>query len=224
VPWEVEQPVDLHDGHLLGAGRHLLDRLPRLDVALLDHAQIEPGPPVRHEQRRDPRVVHPQPDAVAGDARLGDLEQRPADPEAVADADVLVREALDGEVLAELPEHEVAAPELALPIAIGLVLVDEDGPLLAAVAGLVALPVAVEVEPPGPHRSLHRVLEHAREHRAPPPRHVLRHGDVDGEQGGRHASFLIHLVEVSLTANPARSYTPSAPVAFSVSTVSTARS
>src|SRR5262249_56740166 len=76
--------------------------------------------------------VEPDSDAVAGDARLGDLEQRAADAVAVADADLVVGKALDGEVLAELPVAEVVAPELALPVAVGLDLVDEHRPVLAA--------------------------------------------------------------------------------------------
>ena len=102
---------------------------------------------VGDEQRRDARVVHADPDAVAGDARLGDLEDGGADPVAVADADLVVAQPVDGEVLAELPVDEVVAAELALPVAVGVELVDEDGALLAAVPGEVALAVAVDVEP-----------------------------------------------------------------------------
>ena len=96
------------------------------------------------------------PDPVARDAWLGDLEHGVADPVAVADADLVVGEALDGEVLAELPVHEVVAAELALPVAVGVELVDEDGALLAAVAGEIALAVAVDVQPAHPARPADR--------------------------------------------------------------------
>ena len=79
-----------------------------------------------------------------------DLEDRGADPVAVADADLVVAQPLDGEVLAELAVDEVVAAELALPVAVGVELVDEHGPLLAAVPGQVALAVAVDVEPAAP--------------------------------------------------------------------------
>ena len=88
------------------------------------------------------------PTPVAGDARLRHFEQGAADPVAVADAHLLVRQAVDGEILPELPIGEVVSTELALPIAIGVDLIDEDGPVLAAVPGQVSLPVAVDVEPP----------------------------------------------------------------------------
>src|SRR5436190_183685 len=135
------------------------------------------------EQGGDARVVHSDADAVAGDARLGDLEDGGADPVAVADADLVVAQPLDGEVLAELPVDEVASVEFALPVAIRVDLVDEHRALLAAMPGEVALTVAVDVELAHPARSAHRVLEHAGEDGLPLPGHVLRQADVDGQQG-----------------------------------------
>ena len=78
---------------------------------------------------------HADPDAVAGDARLRDFEDGGADLVAVADADLVVAESFDGEVLAELSVDEVVSSELAFPVAVGVDLVDEDGALLAAVPG-----------------------------------------------------------------------------------------
>ena len=147
MPGEVEQPVDLRDGHPLRARRELDDVVARLDVALLEHPEVEARPAVRDEQRGDPRVVQADPDAVAGDARLRDLEDGGPDPVAVADADVGVGEPVDGEVLAELPGDEVRPAELALPVPIGVDLVDEHGALFAAVPTEIALTVAVDVEP-----------------------------------------------------------------------------
>ena len=126
------------------------------------------------------------PDAVAGDARLGDLEQRAADPVAVADADLVVGQPLDREVLAELPVDEVVAAQLALPVAVGVELVDEHRPLLAAVPAEIALPVAVDVEPAHPARPADRVLADAGEHGPAPPGDVLRQADVDRQQLANH--------------------------------------
>ena len=109
VAGQVEKRVDLGDGHLLRARCELRDLVSRLHLALLEHAEVEPGPVVGDEQCGDARVVHADPDAVAGDAGLGDLEDGGADPVAVADADLVVAEALDGEVLAELARDEIAS-------------------------------------------------------------------------------------------------------------------
>ena len=76
------------------------------------------------------------------------------DPVAVADADLVVAEPFDGEVLAELPVDEVVASKLVFPVPVGVHLVDEHGPLLAAVPGQVALPVALDVELAHPARAV----------------------------------------------------------------------
>ena len=133
VPGQVEQRVDLRDRHLLRAGGELDDLVSCLHVAFLEHAEVEAGAAVGDEQGRDARVVHPDPDAVTGDAGLRDFEDGGADPVAVADADLVVAQSLDGEVLAELAVDEVGSSELAFPVAVGVDLVDEDGALLAAV-------------------------------------------------------------------------------------------
>jgi hypothetical protein len=79
---------------------------------------------VRVEERGHPRLSHPQADLVTRHPRLGDLEQRTADPVAVTDANLIIRKPLDGEVLAELAVDEVVAAELALLVAIGRHVVD----------------------------------------------------------------------------------------------------
>ena len=109
------------------------DLVAGLDDALLQDTEVEPRPVVRDEQRRHRGLVHPDPDAEARHAGLGDLESRLADAVAVADADLVVGEALDREVLAELAVGEVVASELPLPVAVGIDLVDEHRAMLAAV-------------------------------------------------------------------------------------------
>lgn len=58
------------------------------------------------EQGRHARVVHPDADAVAGDAWLGHLEARGPDPIAITDADLVVSKPVDGEILTELSVAE----------------------------------------------------------------------------------------------------------------------
>src|SRR3981081_1942983 len=79
------------------------------------------------------RLLHADAHPVTGNARLRHFEQSAADPVTVADADLQVRQAVDGEVLPELPIGEVVSTELALPIVIGVDLINENGPGLAAV-------------------------------------------------------------------------------------------
>ena len=110
VPGKVEERVDLGDRHLLRAGGELDDLVPGLDLALVEHPEVEPGAAVRDEQGRHARIVHADADAVTRDAGLRDLEDGGADPVAVADADLGVAQSFDREVLAELPGDEVARP------------------------------------------------------------------------------------------------------------------
>ena len=123
---------------------------------------------------------------------MGHLEDRAADLVAIADAHLVVAEPFDGEVLAELPVHEVVSAELAFPVPIRLDLVDEHRTLLAAVPGKIALTVAVDVEPADPAGAGDGVLEDPREDRPALPRHVLRQADVYRKQPahGRQVGLL----------------------------------
>ena len=113
---------------------------------------------VRNEQRRHCRLVHADADAIARDPRLSRLEQRIADAVAIADADVVVGEPLDSEVLTELAVAEIVTSELALPVAVRVDLVHEDSAMLAAMRKPVCLVVAVDVDPANHRRPLHGLL------------------------------------------------------------------
>src|SRR5262245_528324 len=192
---EVEERVDLGDGHTLRAGGDLEDLVPRLHLAFFEDAEVEPRATVGDEESRDARLVHPETDAVTGDARLSDFEDGGADLVSVADADLVVAQSVDGEVLAELPVDEVVSFELACPVAVGVQLVDEDGALLAAVPRMIALPVAFDVEPAHSTRAVDRIFEDAGVDRLSLPRHVSRHPDVDGDERPRATAGGGRLVE-----------------------------
>jgi hypothetical protein len=111
--------------------------------AFLKDAEVEPRTSAGCQQCRHAGLIHPNADAIAGNARLSDLEQCAADLITVADAHGIVGQSFDREVLAELSVDEVHPLQLLLPIAIRFDLVDEDGSLLTAVPGQVALTVSV---------------------------------------------------------------------------------
>jgi hypothetical protein len=89
---------------------------------------------------------HPDADAIAGDARLGDLEKGVTNLISIADARGIVGEPLDREVLAELPVYEVRSLQLSLPVPIRLELVDQNGALLTPVRGEITLTVPVDIQ------------------------------------------------------------------------------
>ena len=64
-------------------------------------------------------MLQPDTYTVAGVARLADLDDGAADPEAIADADHVVREAVHCEVLAEVPGYEIPPAKVACPVTVG---------------------------------------------------------------------------------------------------------
>src|SRR5260370_36161486 len=112
----IEERVDLCDGHSLLPLSNLHDFVAGADLAFLQHAQVEPRPSARCQQGRHPGLVHPNADAITGNARLRDLEQRAAYLITVSDADGIVGQPSDGEVLAQLSEDELAPPQLLIPV------------------------------------------------------------------------------------------------------------
>src|SRR6185295_8567752 len=157
----------------------LHDLIARAHLAFLEDPEVEARPSARGEERRHLRLVRANPDAIAGHPRLRHLEQRRADPVAIADADLLIRQPLDGEVLAEPPVGKIAPPQPLLPVAIRLDLINEDRPLLSPVAAQIALPVAFHVEPPDAAPTLHRVLPDARVHGPSAPFDIARQPDIN---------------------------------------------
>ena len=186
---QVEQRVDVGDAERVPADPGAHDLVAGPDLPFDDHTQVEARAVVGDEQGRHSRLAEPHADPEAGDPRLGDLELGVTDAVAVADADLVVAEPFDGEVLAELAELEVVPAEVLLPVAIGLDLVDEHCPLLAAVPVEVALTVAVDVEPAHHPRPVDRPLPDAGVHGVALPADVLRQADVHRQQA-RHPPLL----------------------------------
>src|SRR5262249_43027236 len=101
--------VDVNDREPLGPVSDFYDLVAGADLALLQHPEIELRSVMRHQEGRDAWIVHTNSEAIACHAGLRHLEQPAANAISVADADFVVRQAFYGEVLAELPEGEIAA-------------------------------------------------------------------------------------------------------------------
>ena len=118
--------------------------------------------------------------AVTGDARLGNLEERCANPVSVADTHLVVGQALYGEVLSELSVGEIAPTQTILPVPIRLDLVNEHRSMLAAMTLQIALPIAVDDEPPDPAPPLHRLFPDRGVNGLPPPGDVAWKAYING--------------------------------------------
>jgi hypothetical protein len=99
-------------------------------------------------------------------------------PVAIANAHLLVRQASDREILTELPVGEIAPAELALPVMIGADLIDKYSAVFAAMPSQVALPVAIDIEPPDHAGALDRVFPYAGVDCPALPGHILRHAHI----------------------------------------------
>src|SRR5260370_2945938 len=126
----IKEWVDRCDRHSLVRLSHLHDLVTSAHFAFVQDAEVEPGPSAGRQQCGHPGLAHPNADAIAGNARLSDLEQRAADLIAIADAHLILGQSSDLELLAELPVDEVDPLQLLLPIAIAFDLVDENGSFL----------------------------------------------------------------------------------------------
>jgi hypothetical protein len=182
VPGEVEQRADLAHAHGLWTHGEALDHVTGADVALLEHPQIEARPPVRIHERRHARLLQPHADLEAGHPRLRDFEHRRADPIAVADADLIVGHALDGEVLAEVARRQIDAAEEPRPVLVRGPVIDVDGAMLTTVADEIGLAVAVHIEARDATPAGHGRLEDRAAHRPAAPLDVPRQTDVDGDE------------------------------------------
>jgi hypothetical protein len=105
---KIEQRVDRGDSQVLQTLSNFDDFVAVADLALFEHAKVEPRAVMFDQQSRHPRLIHSYPDAVAGHTRLCDFKQRPADPVAVADVDLAIGETLNGEVFSECPNVKSA--------------------------------------------------------------------------------------------------------------------
>src|SRR5262245_30283192 len=139
----IKESVYLCDGHSLLRLSYLDDFVAGAHLPFPQDAEVKPWPSAGCQQCRHPGLVHPNADAIAGNARLSDLEQRAADLITVANTHNIVGQSFYCEVLAELSVDEVGPLQLLLPIAIRFNLVDEDGALLTPMPDQVALSISL---------------------------------------------------------------------------------
>src|SRR5262245_34710133 len=152
---------------------------------------MESWPSAGREQSRHARLVHPHAEAIARDARLRYLVQGAADPISIADAHFIIGQSVNGEVLAELPVHEVGAFQLLLPIAVRFDLVDVNCALFPAVPGQVALTIAVDIQSANATAASHRILPDRSVHCAALPLDIPRKSDVYREQSTHVARLFV---------------------------------
>src|SRR5262249_26136657 len=187
VTGHVQQGIDLEDSHALGTGCDLYDHVAGFHLACLQNTEIETGSAMCDQQRGHLWLVHADAHAVTSYARLCHFKQSAANPITVADAHLVVGQAVDREVLSELSIGEIVSTEFALPIMIGVDLIDEDGAVLTAVPSQVPLAVAIDIESPDHAPALNGCLPNGGVDGLPSPRDIPWQTHVDRKQACRHS-------------------------------------
>jgi hypothetical protein len=101
---------------------------------------------MRYEQGCHPRFIHANADAIARYARLCHFKYRITDAVAIANADLVIRKLLNGEIFSELAEDEVFTSENAFPVVISIHLINKNGALLPTMTAEIALRIANNIE------------------------------------------------------------------------------
>src|SRR5262249_30256051 len=114
APVPVVDVPDVADGEAVRWTRHDTHLVAGADVALLDDAQIRPGPAGAREALREQRVSYAHAELPARQARLAHLEEGRSNRPALADHRVEQMQTLHGEVLPETAGPD-APSELRLP-------------------------------------------------------------------------------------------------------------
>jgi hypothetical protein len=172
--WGIEQRVDLGDGHPLVRLCHFNDFVTSAHPAFPQDAEVEARPSARCQQGRHPRLIGPNANSIACHTRLRDLEQDAADFKAIADANGIVRQSFNGEVLSKLPVGEVGPTQLLRPVTVGFDLVDEDSSLLPPVAAKIGLTIAIQIQSPNPAATVDRTFPDRGSHRSALPQDIAR--------------------------------------------------
>src|SRR5512133_394639 len=175
----VEKRIDLRDRHSLVSFPYLEDFVAGSYCTLLEDTEVEPRPSAGCQQCGHPGLIHPDANAIAGYARLSDLEDGIADLIAVPDAHGIVRQSVNREVFPELSVDEVRPIQLLLPMSVGFDLVDIDGTLLTAVPCQVSLTVPLEIQSADTTSAMHRILPDSGVHSATLPLDAARKPDVN---------------------------------------------
>src|SRR5208337_1958277 len=151
---QIQESVNLGHTESLWTISNLYNIVARPNFSFLQHAKVESWSVMCNEQGCHPRFIHANANAVARYAGLCYFKCRITNAVAIANADLVIRKSLNSEVFSELAEDEVTTCENALPVVIGVHLINKNGALLPTMTGEIGLGVANKVELAHPLSSL----------------------------------------------------------------------
>jgi hypothetical protein len=143
---QIQQGVNLGHTDSLWTVRNLCNVIACSNFSLLQHAKVKPWSVMRYEQRCHPGFIHANADAVARYAWLRYFKYRTTNAVSIADAHLVIRKSLDGEVFSELAESKIVAAQGALPVMVRIHLVDEYSAVLPAMTFQIGLRITIDIE------------------------------------------------------------------------------
>src|SRR5262249_24676916 len=178
MSWQIQKGVNFSHGDPFWTVSNLYDVVARPDFSFLQHAKVKPWSSVCDKQSWHARFVRADAATVTSNARLRPFEHRTANAESITDTDLVISKSFNREVFPELADAKVSAAEKALPIAVGVHLVNEHGALLSAVTGKICLRVTFNIQPTHQPSPLHRKLPDRGSHRLAGPCDFTRKADI----------------------------------------------
>jgi hypothetical protein len=186
MPWQIQEGVNLGHADSLWTVSNFYNVVARPSFSFLQHAKVESWSVMRYEQGCHPRFIHANADAVARYARLCHFKFSTTDAVSIANADLVIRKSLDGEVFSELTESKITAAQKALPVMVRVHLVDKYGALLPAMTGEIGLRITIDIEPAHHSPSRNRRFPDCGSDSFAVPCHVPWKTDIDRKQS-RHS-------------------------------------
>jgi hypothetical protein len=177
--WQIQERINGCHSDVFGAIRDLQDFVASAGFTFLQHAKVEARPVMGNEQSGHCRLCHSDPHAIASDARLSNLDEDAPDAVSIADANLIISQAIYCEVFTKLSKRKIFASELSLPIAISVHLIDHHRALLASMPSEISLPIAFHIQATDSNPALHWLLPNRRVDFLAPPCDVTRKPNVD---------------------------------------------
>jgi hypothetical protein len=146
MSWQIQEGVNVGHTDSTWTVINFYNVIACTNFSLLQHAKVESWSVPCYEKRGHPRFIHADADAVASHAGLRYLKFSTTDAVAIADADLVIKKSLNGEVFSELAVSEIVAAQEALPVMVRIHLVDEYGAVLPAVTGEIGLRITIDIE------------------------------------------------------------------------------
>jgi hypothetical protein len=134
----------------------------RTDIAFFEDPEVKADATALEKLLRELWIPHLDAEPVAGNARLGHLNQRFPDPKDIAYVDAVFGHPFNGEILAELRKLEVIPAKFPRPVLVMFSGVHANRLVDSTVTAEIDLLVAAQIQGPKHDPSTYRLLENSR--------------------------------------------------------------